>query len=245
MVPFFAVFLGWIIQGFLGIGSGIISTAVLLFFYDAKTVVVSLSVVALLGTLYLSYLNYRGNFFIKDILLLTLFSLIGVWAGSFFLQILDQKYIYLLFGVVVIFTGFYDYYFKKKTGIVRYTYGKHQAAFVGTIGGVISGLIGGSGPLYAFYLNHRFDHKEDFKFVLSVVFSALNIERIIFYLLSSDLNKNFSAEIMLPGILGVFVGAYIGNLLTDKVSTERFKETVSISIIVFGMYFIYKGIIRL
>ena len=242
MISFLAVFLGWLIQGFLGIGSGIISTAVLLFFYDAKTVVVSLSVVALLGTLYLSFLNFRGNFFLKDILILSLFSFMGVWVGSYYLQILDQKYIYLVFGIVVVLAGFYDIYFKQRNTFVRKTYGKFSAGLVGTVGGVISGLIGGSGPLYAFYLNHRFEHKEDFKFVLSVVFSTLNVERMIFYLLSPDLNKNFSAEIMIPGMLGVFAGAYIGNLLTDKISTERFKKAVSTGITVFGIYFIYKGI---
>ena len=242
MISFLSVFLGWIIQGFLGIGSGIISTAVLLFFYDAKTVVVSLSVVALLGTLYMSYLNYRGNFFFNDVAILSLFSFIGIWAGSFYLQVLDQKYIYFVFGVVVVLSGLYDNFLKQRDTFVKRASKKLSAVLVGTVGGIISGLIGGSGPLYAFYLNHRFDSKEDFKFVLSVIFSALNVERIIFYLTSPDLNKNFSAEIIIPGILGVFAGAYIGNLLTDKISTEKFNKVVSISIIIFGIYFIYKGI---
>ncbi len=242
MISFLAVFLGWIIQGFLGIGSGIISTAVLLFFYDAKTVVVSLSVVALLGTLYLSFLNYRGKLFFKDIFILSLFSFIGVCIGSYYLQILNQKFIYLVFGVVVVLSGLYDNFFKQKNTFIKKNSKKLSAAAVGIAGGIISGLIGGSGPLYAFYLNHRFNSKEDFKFVLSAVFSTLNIERMIFYLLSPDLNKNFLAEIMLPGTLGVFAGAYIGNLLTDKVSTVKFKKAVSISIIISGIYFVYKGI---
>jgi len=241
MVSFLAVFSGWVIQGFLGIGSGIISTAILLFFYDAKTVVVSLSVVALLGTLYLSYLNYRGNLFLKEVTTLSVFSFIGVLTGSFFLQILDQRFIHLIFGIVVVFTGFYDYYLRGKI-FIKNINGKYMSFFIGTAGGIISGLIGGSGPLYAFYLNHRFDSKEDFKFVLSAVFSTLNVERMTFYLLSSDLNKSFSAEIILPGVLGVFAGAYIGNLLTNRLSTQKFKKIVSISIMMSGLYFVYKGI---
>ncbi|SNZ06694.1 Uncharacterized membrane protein YfcA [Persephonella hydrogeniphila] len=242
MIPFIAIFVGWIVQGLLGIGSGIISTGILLFFYDPKTVVVSLSVIALLGTAYLTVINYRGKFFLKDTLLLIFFSFIGVGIGSFFLEALDHRKIELIFGIIVFLTGLYDFYAQRKRIFIQ---GKHKTVFgvmTGISGGIVSGLTGGAGPLYALYLNQTVHNKKDFKFLLSLIFTALNIERIFFYSISPQLLQLFDLQILLPGVLAVFSGAYIGNKLTGKLSTQRFKESVSISITVFGIYFIYRSI---
>jgi len=241
MLSFVAVFLGWLVQGFLGIGSGIISTAILLFFYDAKSVVVSLSTIALIGTVYLSFINFRGKFFLKEVFVLSIFSFIGAGTGSYFLQIFDHKVIELIFGIVVIITGIYDLYSQKRK---IYIHPKHKNVFAfiaGFIGGVISGLIGGAGPIYAFYLNQTLDKKEDFKFIISFFFAILNLERIFFYLISPELVKAFLPEIIIPGIFAVFLGAYIGDILSKKLSNRKFKEFVSIGIILFGIYFLYNS----
>ncbi|WP_457625231.1 sulfite exporter TauE/SafE family protein [Persephonella sp.] len=242
MISFTAVLVGWIVQGLLGIGSGIISTGILLFFYEPKTVVVSLSIIALLGTAYLTAVNYRSKFFLKDVSLLIFFSFIGVGIGSFFLEELDHRKIELIFGIIVFLTGIYDFYAQKKKIFLQ---GKHKTVMgvlTGISGGIVSGLTGGAGPLYALYLNQTIHNKTDFKFVLSLVFTALNIERVFFYTLSPQLLQLFDPDILLPGIVAVFIGAYIGHRLTGKLSTQRFKESISVSITLFGIYFIYRSI---
>ncbi|NPA54023.1 MAG: sulfite exporter TauE/SafE family protein [Aquificae bacterium] len=240
-ISFWAVFIGWIVQGFIGLGSGIIATAILLFFFNAKAVVVSLSIIALLGTIYLSVANFKGNFYLKEIFLLLLFSFVGAGIGSYFLEILNHKTVEAFFGLFVVLTGIYDFISHKRNIKLPEKHKYLFAVFTGTAGGFISGLIGGAGPLYALYLNQFFHSKEDFKFVISFVFAVLNIERIVFYLWSSELRDFFYSEIIIPAVPAVFLGAFIGNFLTKSVSSTVFKELVSISIILFGFYFMYQG----
>ena len=240
-ISFLAVLIGWIIQGFIGLGSGIISTAILLFFFEAKTVVVSLSILALIGTVYLSISNYRGKFFLKEILILAIFSFIGAGIGSYLLKIVNQKVVEEIFGLVIIFTGIYDLILKNKSILFPEKLKIPLGVLTGIFGGIVSGLIGGAGPLYAFYLNQYFHSKEDFKFVISFIFMILNVERIIFYVLSPELRTLFSPEIVFPGIVATVLGAYIGNTLTKNFSIEMFKKLVSISITIFGLYFLIRG----
>lgn len=241
MIAFLSVLIGWIVQGLIGLGSGIISTAILLFFFNAKEVVVSLSIIALTGTIYLSWKNFRGNFFLKEILILSIFSFIGAGIGSFLLEKLNPKDIELIFGIVITLTGIYDFYSQKKKIFIHSKHKTIFGVFTGTVGGIISGLIGGAGPLYALYLNQTIHNKNDFKFIISFVFVILNIERILFYLVSPELRTLFNWEIVIPGMVGVVIGAYLGNYLTGKLPTQKFKELVSLSIVIFGVYFIFKS----
>ncbi len=241
-ISFFAVLIGWIIQGLIGLGSGIISTAILLFFFEAKTVVVSLSLLALVGTVYLSISNYRGNLFLKDIFVLAVFSFLGAGIGSYLLKVANQKIVEEVFGLVIIFTGLYDLFLKNKNIKFPKSLKIPFGALTGFLGGIISGLIGGAGPLYAFYLNQYFHSKEDFKFVISFIFVILNVERIVFYLSYPDLIEFFSSEIIIPGLLATVLGAYLGNMFTKGLSTDSFKKLVSLSITLFGVYFLIKGL---
>jgi len=239
IIPFLSLLLGWLIQGFVGIGSGIISTAILLFFFDAKTVVVSLSVLALLGTFILTVRNYRGKFFLKEIFLISFFSVIGVYAGSLLLERLNKSFVEIVFGLVVFFTGLYDIF--KRNGRIKNN--SLLGSFVGFIGGIISGLIGGAGPLYAFYIKGFSISKEDFKFVLSFVFFILNVFRVIFYFKSPELRDYFSTDILIPGILGTVAGVILGDNFSKNLSNETFKSIVSITITGFGIYFFLEGLL--
>ena len=241
VVSFIAVLLGWIVQGFLGIGSGIIATAILLLVADAKTVVVSLAPVALIGTGYLALINFRGFVLLREVLILSLTSLLGIFIGSYLLKNLPSDIILVVFGTIVILTGLYDLYSQRKRLTIRAKHRALLASVVGFWGGVISALVGGAGPLYAFFFNQISLDKQDFKFVISFFFFLLNIERVVVYTLSS-LDSYFNFDIILPSVIAVFLGAYIGHWLFKKVDTKKFKEIVSVSIILFGIYFVFKGL---
>ncbi|RMD46030.1 MAG: sulfite exporter TauE/SafE family protein [Aquificota bacterium] len=242
IIPFLSLLLGWIVQGFIGIGSGIISTAILLFLFDAKTVVVSLSILALLGTFILTVRNYRGNLFLKEISLISIFSVIGVYAGSFLLEIIDKSLVEAIFGLVVFLTGLYDFFKRNRKSFKPNSF---VGGIVGLVGGVISGLIGGAGPLYAFYIKGLPVSKEDFKFILSFVFFILNVFRVIFYFQSPELRDYFSIEILIPGLLGTILGVILGDTFSKSVPNETFKNIVSITITGFGIYFLFEGLFSL
>ncbi len=244
LISFFAVLLGWIVQGFLGIGSGIIATAILLLFADAKTVVVSLAPIALIGTGYLALINFKRFVLMREVAILTLTSLFGVLLGSILLKSLPSNIILVIFGFVVVLTGLYDYYSQNKRILINSKHRGILASVIGFVGGIISALVGGAGPLYAFFFNQISLDKHDFKFVISFFFFLLNVGRVVVYLMS-PLKGYFNMQIIIPSVIAVFLGAYIGHWLFKKVNTKAFKEVVSISIVIFGFYFIVKGLATL
>ena len=240
---FISVFLGWLIQGFIGFGSGIVSTSILVLAFELKEVIVSLSVTALVGTTLLAISSYKGKWYLKESIAILTLSFIGAFIGSVLLEYLNITFVELIFGLVVLFTGIYDFLFQK--GVIKQILIKNKKLFLtftGLFGGIMSGLIGASGPIHVLYFNQVLKDKEHFKFVVSFIFSVLNVERIIFHLYSENLRGLFNMDIILWGIPATVLGMYIGHKLSLKLPTKVFKEIVSIAIILTGIVFILKSL---
>jgi len=243
LFSFISVFLGWLIQGFIGFGSSIVSTSILVLIFDVKEVIVSLSITALVGTTLLAISTYKGKWYLKESIAILTLSFIGAFIGSFLLEYLNITFVELIFGIVVLFTGIYDFLFQK--GIIKQILIRNKTLFLiftGVFGGVMSGLIGASGPIHVLYFNQVLKDKEHFKFVVSFIFSVLNVERIIFYLYSENLRELFNLDIILWGIPATVLGMYIGHKLSLKLPVKVFKEIVSVAIILTGIVFILKSL---
>jgi len=243
LFSFISVFLGWLIQGFIGFGSGIVSTSLLVLVFELKEVIVSLSITALVGTILLAVSTYKGKWYLKESVAILTLSFIGAFIGSVLLEYLNITLVELVFGIVVLFTGIYDFLFQK--GIVKQILIKNKTLFLiftGIFGGVMSGLIGASGPIHVLYFNQVLKDKEHFKFVVSFIFSILNVERISFYIYSENLRSLFNMDIILWGIPATVLGMYIGHKLSLKLPVKVFKEIVSVAIILTGLVFILKSL---
>ena len=240
LIPFLSIFLGWVIQGFLGIGSGIIATAILMFFFNAKSVVVSLSILAFVGTVFLAVKNYQGKLFLETVIPISFFSFVGVFIGSHFLEEVNKNLLEIFFGVIIVLTGVYDLLLRNK---VKFSKNKTKLLLIvtGISGGLISGLIGGAGPIYAFFLNQTLTSKKAYKFIISFIFTLLNLERVVLYLFSEKLKGYFLPEIIIPGFIGTILGVFLGDFLSKSVPSHTFKKLVSLTIIISGFYFIFTG----
>jgi uncharacterized membrane protein YfcA len=243
ILVFLSSFIGWIVQGFLGIGSGIIIPAILLFFMDIKTIIVSLTISNIIGILYIIYKNRLKKFSLKRIYAITFSSVVGVFIGSYLLGITDVVKIKLIFGVIVAITGFYD--FLIQTGnIIRFKIksSNFNALLVGFVGGIFSGLVGGAGSIYALYFNQTFFSKRVYKFYISVVFLIILITRSVYYFLDPNTKGYYDAKFIILTILGLVPGVIIGNYLTKKVKPKTFKKIVSISITLIGLYIVISNL---
>jgi len=241
---FISVFLGWLVQGFIGFGSGIVSTILLVLFFDMKEIIISLSVTALVGTFLLAVKSYRGKFFLNQSIPILTLSFLGAFVGSLMLDKLNLKFVEFVFGFVVLISGVYDFLYQK--GKIKSLIVNNQKLFLfitGFFGGIMSGLIGASGPIHVLYFNQVIKDKEHYKFVVSFIFAVLNVERIFFYLLNENLRVNFNEYILIYGIPATIVGMYVGDTLSKKIDTQLFKELVSISISLAGLFFIIKALL--
>ena len=243
LLVFLSTVFGWLIQGFIGIGSGIIVTAILILFMNVKTVIVSLTVTNIFGTGYLIFTNRTKHFNLKKIFAILLFSIIGVFIGGYVLGIADTFFIKKVFGFLIVLTGIYDYFvqigklknFRLKSNLLT-------TSLIGLIGGFFSGLIGAAGTIYAMYFNQTIHDKKEYKFYISLVFFILLIVRAIYYLIDENTRYYYDHIFILVSIPAVFSGVFFGNLLTEKVHTTIFKKIVSISIILMGIYILISNI---
>ncbi len=244
LLIFLVTLTGWFFQGFTGFGAGVFITAVLPIFIDTKVVIVSSAVSNLFGVIYLSLKNFtkRANF--KILIPLSVGSFFGIWIGSYTLGIIESETLKLILGVTIVSLGFYDFLIQTgkftnfklpDTEMTGYT--------VGFFAGIVSGLLGTSGPLFAIYLNQKIHSKEEFKLIISVAFLIQALNRILFYVPNESVWKNFDFMFFIVSTPAVFIGVFIGNRLTEKIEVYTFKKLVSISIIIIGMYLILDSLI--
>ncbi len=243
LLVFFSTILGWLIQGFIGIGSGIIVTAILILFMNVKTVIVSLTVTNIFGTGYLIFTNKSKHFNLKKVSTILFFSIFGVFIGGYVLGVANTYFIKKVFGFLIILTGIYDFAvqmgklknFRLKSNFIT-------TSLIGLIGGFFSGLIGAAGTIYAMYFNQTIHNKKEYKFYISLVFFILLIIRAVYYLIDENTRYYYDHIFILVSIPAVFLGVFFGNLLTAKVHTTIFKKVVSISIILMGVYILVSNI---
>ncbi len=237
LLVFLSVIFGWLIQGFIGIGSGIIVTAILILFMNVKTVIVSLTITNIFGTGYLVLTNKTKHIDVGKIFIILLFSILGVFFGGYVLGVADTSFIKKIFGFLIIFTGVYDFLVQiGKLKNFRLKSNFLTTSLIGIIGGFFSGLIGAAGTIYAMYFNQTIQDKKEYKFYISLVFFVLLIVRAIYYLIDENTRYYYDYIFILISIPAVFLGVFFGNLLTEKVHTLLFKKIVSISIILMGIY---------
>jgi uncharacterized membrane protein YfcA len=237
LLVFISTVFGWLIQGFIGIGSGIIVTAILILFMNVKTVIVSLTVTNIFGTGYLVLTNKEKHFDFKKISVILFFSIIGVFIGGYVLGVANTYFIKKIFGFLIILTGIYDLFVQiGKLKNFRLKNNFLTTSLIGLIGGFFSGLIGAAGTIYAMYFNQTIHNKKEYKFYISLVFFILLVIRAVYYLIDENTRYYYDHIFIIASIPAVFLGVFFGNLLTEKVHTSLFKKIVSISIIIMGIY---------
>ncbi len=204
---------------------------------NIKTVIVSLTITNIFGVSYLIFKNKVSNFDYTKIILIIFTSIFGVVLGGYSLGVIDSFFIKKVFGLMIIFTGLYDFGVQKGyLNKFRLKSNFLTTSLVGLIGGFFSGLIGAAGTIYALYFNQTLEDKKEFKLYISIVFLVLLLVRAIYYVADPNTRIYYDPLFIVISIPAVFIGVYIGNLLTEKVSNKIFKEIVSISIILMGVY---------
>ncbi len=237
LLIFFITLLGWFFQGFTGFGAGVFITAVLPLFIDTKVVIVSSAVSNMIGVIYLSVKNFTKNADFKVLIPLSVGSFFGIGIGSYMLGIIPSLTLKFILGITIVLLGIYDFFIQiNKLKNFKLPDNQITGYTIGLFAGVVSGLLGTSGPLFAIYLNQKIKHKEEFKLIISIAFFIQAIFRILFYVPNKNVWANFDLMFFLFSVPGVIIGVFIGDKLTKKVKVSTFKKIISISIIIIGIY---------
>ncbi len=218
-----------------GFGLGTILTPVFALFYDVKLAVLLVAIVHFLNNV-LKFLLFRKDVDLSIIKRFGIISIAGAFIGSFLQISFQSEVVKIILGVVLIILGASE--FAPQNWSVR------LPQKVDTIGGFLSGLLGGfvgnQGAVRSAYLLNYNISKETFIATATVIALCIDSTRIPVYLASNhDLKGQFQWKFLVV-ILLAFLGTMVGKKTLAKVSHTVFKKVVALFVTVMGVLFALK-----
>ncbi|AAC06499.1 putative protein [Aquifex aeolicus VF5] len=242
LLSFLVYVLAWAFQAFTGFGAGIFIVGILSLFYEPKTVIVSSTVVNLLGIismlLFLGKIT-RPNF--KILFPLIAGSVAGIGVSAKLLMEIDREVLKALIGGFVLFLGIYDFLVQTNSLKFRLKASPFVGVFTGFLSGIFAGLIGMGGPPPVVYLNQVCRDLNTYKITLSFFFATNVVFRIIFYLLYGG-TEYWSYELILPAFLGAPLGVFAGIYLSRYFTPYFVKRFISLSVLSLGLFLLLEGL---
>ncbi len=158
---------------------------------------------------------------------------VGIPAGVWVLVRIDDRFLTIGLGSFIILYIMYDLLFRhriKKQVPLLFGY------FAGFLGGAFAGAITAGGPpIVAFFSSLKYD-KETTKANLLAYITVASLYKVVFLVYYSLITKKmlvYTAYLMIPSFIGMFVGRAVFN----RISNDVFRK------IVLGILFAAAGII--
>jgi len=221
-----AAFLAGLVTGMTGFGLALISTPLLLFVYGPKTVIVLTTIFSIFITTTVVWDSWRDAHR-RLALALLLPAFVGVLVGTEILRTLDQVYIRLAVGVVVVFAALLllrDVHLPgagSRLGI----------AVAGTASGALSTSTGLAGPPIVLLLSARKLPKHEFRGTSAMYFLGMSIIGIAVLAFRHVVQPDHIplAAILIPATL---VGKVVGTAALKRISESAFRS-ISLLLVIF------------
>lgn len=229
--------LAYIVLGMSGFGSALVTIPLLVHFLPLQTVVPLVVVVDFLATVS-SGVRFREHVEKAELKLLIPAVIAGVLSGVTLLTTLSRHAALLLLGTFVAGYGVYRLLTRPAAGTVSRWWGVPA----GFTGGLVGGLFGVGGPIYATYLTARIPDPARMRATLSAVFAFSTGLRLVVYLFSGLLLQSqvwWAFLLLLPSMP---VGLAIGHRLQAKLTREQIGRLLSLLLIASGLSLLWKAI---
>ena len=218
------------IRGFLGFGSGLITIPILSFLYSPIFAIVFNIIIEIPTTVYLTFIGARTCKF-KEISPMFFSMMLTIPIGTIFLISIDEKIIKIIMSIVVIFfviliaSGW-----KLKSTITKIV-----LFLTGIISGLMQGVTGMGGPLFATILLSKGDSDDITRGNILIMSTGIVISAIV----SMYYFDLFTKELFLIGILAspVYILASMSGSRFYSLSGNRYFR--NISLIVLGLIGIF------
>lgn len=231
IVPIF--FLGGAVQGTAGFGFGLTSLALLALVIELRdaAVLVVFGALAINGII---LLRLGRRFRLERLRAFLALSLLGVPVGVLCLQRLDVSLLYLLLGVLLVFS--------VAQRLIPAVAGRpwHPlwcGAPLGLLSGLLSGAFGTGGPPAVAYVASQQFPRERYAATLQVIFAISGVIRLL-ALSRTDL---LTAAAVANGLLGALVavgGALLGMRLLRRLSRRALEQVIYAMLFVFGVRYL-------
>jgi len=217
LVALVAALLAGAVTGLTGFGLALISTPLLLFVYEPRTVVVLTAIFSVFISTAVVWDSW-GEARWRLALALLLPSTVGIFVGAEVLRVVDPVYIRLSVGVVVVFSALSLVCNVRLPGA-----GTRWGPIVaGSASGALSTSTGLAGPPIVLLLASRGLPKEEFRSTSALYFLAMSLVGLL-VLAGRGLIEGGEISLALVLVPATIVGKVVGTALMRKVSEKAFR----------------------
>lgn len=220
-----------------GFGVGSILTPILALTAGTKVAVAAVSIPHLFATA-LRFWMIRQHIDKKVLLHFGILSAIGGLLGAILNSIFNPTALTLTFGIILMFAGF--------TGVSgvneKFKFGHKTAWFMGTLSGLLGGLVGNQGGIRSAALLGFNVDRNTFIATATAVGLIVDGARMPVYLSTQGPEVLQQSRFLILSTIFVLVGTVFGMLVLKRLSEKVFKRSVSALILILGIYMTVKGL---
>lgn len=228
--------LAYIILGISGFGSALVTIPLLVHFLPLQTVVPLVVMVDFVATL-TTGVRFREHVEVGELKWLIPSAIAGILAGVTLLAMLPQHATLVALGMFITGYGLYRLGASRPaTGIPRW-----WGVPTGLLGGLIGGLFGVGGPIYAAYMTARIADVSRMRATLAAVFTFSTGLRVAVYFVSGLALQSevwWALLILLPIMP---IGLAIGHRLHAKLTPQQVGRFISGLLVVSGLSLLWKA----
>lgn len=228
--------LAYIILGISGFGSALVTIPLLVHFLPLQSVVPLVVMVDFLATAS-NGLRFREQVDVSELKYIIPAVVVGILSGVTLLATLPKHAALLTLGALVTGYGVYRLFSQPSARPVSHWWGIPT----GFAGGLIGGLFGVGGPIYATYLSARIHDSGHMRATLSAIFSFSTGLRATVYLISGLLLQPEVWWAFLLLVPAMPVGLAIGHRLHRKLSHRQVGRFISVLLVMSGLSLLWKA----
>ena len=221
-----AAFLAGVVTGMTGFGLALISTPLLLFVYEPRTVIVLTTIFSIFINVAVVWDSWRDAHRRLALALLPP-AFVGLVAGTEVLRVVDPVYIRLAVGIVVVFSAMILLKDFRLPGAGS----RWGPVVAGSTSGALSTSTGLAGPPIVLLLTARDLPKHDFRGTSALYFLAMSVFAIVVLAFRGLVEAEHVplGAILIPAAL---VGKVVGTAALKRVSEKAFRG-ISLGLVVF------------
>lgn len=231
------VLLGYTVLGLGGFGSALVAMPLLALLLPIKLVVPLMLMLDFVGML-TNGLKLRRDLDRSEVVAILPWLLIGVIGGVTALVILPARALLAALGVLIIGYGLQT--LRARPG--RKPVARWWSVPAGLFGGLIGGMFGTGGAIFAMYYTARIPDLTRMRATMSAVFVVSTGTRLLLFLVSGLL---FNAQMWLSfaGLLPmVFIGLYVGHRLHGRLTPAQIARLLSLLLLGSGVSVLTKAL---
>jgi uncharacterized membrane protein YfcA len=229
--------LAYVILGISGFGSALVTIPLLVHFMPLQVVVPLVVMVDFLATA-TTGLRFRADVEVAEMKMVVPPMIIGVLAGVTLLATLPKQATVILLGGFITLYGLYRLLAKASTTPLSRWWGIPT----GFTGGLVGGLFGVGGPIYAAYMAARIQDTTRMRATLSAIFSVSTGFRLTVFVISGLMLQSdvwWAALLLLPSML---IGLPIGHRLHTRLTPNQVGRFISVLLIISGISLLWKAV---